>query len=68
MQIASGWPAAILFAITISFASIAPKVVSGYSLKDLLASATTDKMQGEGVQKVRAYQSLIRLKTIRDKF
>lgn len=51
-QLASGWFAAILFSITISFASITPKVVSGYSLKDLLAAATTDKMKGEGAQQV----------------
>jgi len=50
-QLASGWPAAILFSITITAASIFPKVVSGYSLKDLLESATSEKMQGEGVQK-----------------
>jgi len=52
-QIANGWPGAIFFAILITTASITPKVVAGYSLKDLLEAATTDKMQGEGVQKVR---------------
>ncbi|KAF5836964.1 early light-inducible protein [Dunaliella salina] len=50
-QLTSGWPAALLFSITITAATIFPKVVSGYSLKDLLDSATTDKMQGEGFQK-----------------
>lgn len=53
LQLASGWFAAILFSITITFASITPKIVSGYSLKSLLESATTDKMQGEGAQQVR---------------
>jgi len=58
-QLASGWFGAILFSITIIFASITPKVVSGYSLKDLLEAATTDKMQGEGLQKVGAVRRRI---------
>mmetsp|Transcript_35007 Transcript_35007/g.88647 ORF Transcript_35007/g.88647 Transcript_35007/m.88647 type:complete len:193 (-) Transcript_35007:554-1132(-) len=53
-QFASGWAAAVLFSMTITFASITPKLLSGTSLKDLHAGATSDNMRGDGFNQVVA--------------
>lgn len=47
------WASAVLFSMTIVFASISPKLLSGTSLKELHAAATSENMKGDGIQMVR---------------
>lgn len=54
-QIGNNWLFIILFATTITFASILPKIISGISLKELHATATGTNMKGEGLQQAMAY-------------
>ncbi|EFJ44207.1 hypothetical protein VOLCADRAFT_76453 [Volvox carteri f. nagariensis] len=49
-QIGDSWFPIILFSLTITFASILPKIVSGTSLKELHAAATGENMKGQGLQ------------------
>ena len=42
-------PAIILLSLTISFATIVPKLVSGSSLKDLHSAATSENLKTEGL-------------------
>ncbi len=49
-QIGDNWFWIILFGLTMTFASILPKIVSGSSLKDLHSSATGENMKGQGFQ------------------
>ncbi|GIL59081.1 hypothetical protein Vafri_14036 [Volvox africanus] len=54
-QIGDSWIPIILFSLTITFASILPKIVSGVSLKDLHAAATGENMKGQGLQQALAF-------------
>ncbi|GLC41961.1 hypothetical protein PLESTF_000104900 [Pleodorina starrii] len=54
-QIGDSWFLIILFSLTITFASLLPKIVSGNSLKDLNAAATGENMKGQGLQAALAF-------------
>ncbi|GFR47590.1 hypothetical protein Agub_g9324, partial [Astrephomene gubernaculifera] len=53
-QMGDAWFGVLLFSLTIATASILPKLVSGISLKELHAAATTENMKGPGAQQVLA--------------
>ncbi|KAG2485604.1 hypothetical protein HYH03_015667 [Edaphochlamys debaryana] len=44
------WFGIILFSLTISLASILPKLVSGIPLSELNAAATSENLKGDGIQ------------------
>ena len=48
-QFGSDWLGVALMSVTLSLASVFPKLVSGSSLADLHAAATSDNLKGEGI-------------------
>ncbi|PNW78882.1 hypothetical protein CHLRE_09g393173v5 [Chlamydomonas reinhardtii] len=53
-QVGDAWFGILLFSLTITFASILPKLVSGVSLKELHSVATSENLKGEGLQQALA--------------
>ncbi len=49
-QVGDAWFGVLLFSLTITFASILPKLVSGVPLKELHEVATGENLKGEGLQ------------------